>query len=685
MAQPVNRHYPGTPGAPLYVGIAPPSGAITTLQLTSTDAALQSNAMVTFGQVFKAGDFLPTGNTLQARVAGTAIPTQTDAISLHRDGSVRYATVTVALASLAATETREVGLHVVAGTQTPWAVPAAPAWNLNLLLRQYSTADDTLIGTLTADPQAALQAAIAANEATHSGPNMAEYTIEAPVMSGGTPHPHLTARFHVRLYADGTICTDVVMENCRLLVANNENIRYELDIRQNATVLHAQARFTHFSKARWRKRVWTGGETRVRVAHDMAYLRNSRAFPYYDPDLWAPDPTAKEALLASIQTSLTAHAANSPMAAFLVQKSFPDTGGRPELGMLHAIAATYLITGDDRAKRGALAIGEGVSAAPVHYRDESTGQAVDVVTRPTLSLRFGVSSPAVPALPAGAGWSIDAAHQGSYAYVPYTLTGDTFFLEEMLFWASYNIAWVNPDYRGNAMGYVVSNEVRGIAWSMRSIWEVQAVMPQSHPKKAYYKKKLEDNLDLFATGYTVGTESFTPHPLKLYWNGSTGQFGDGHSVAPWQNDFLAMVWGLMAENNEPGAATYLNHLHQFTVGRINQGSVFPAQAAAAYYWYIFNPKGSAPNDFAHYIASWSDMLAVNAPSLVGVDPATIPWVDTQGPDGYPSILIAMLAQAINNGHATAATRYDEYASHFPDAMAKRRQLFGVGWAIGRRP
>ncbi|WP_291065582.1 hypothetical protein [Hydrogenophaga sp.] len=49
------------------------------------------------------------------------------------------------------------------------------------------------------------------------------------------------------------------MENARTFTPNKGNIRYELTIRRNGQVVHAQPRFTHNHQARWRQVVWTGG------------------------------------------------------------------------------------------------------------------------------------------------------------------------------------------------------------------------------------------------------------------------------------------------------------------------------------------------------------------------------------------------------------------------------------------
>ena len=44
--------------------------------------------------------------------------------------------------------------------------------------------------------------------------------------------------------------------------------------------------------------------------------------------------------------------------------------------------------------------------------------------------------------PSTSPWGPDTAHQPSFSYIPYLVTGDLFYLEECYFWASHNV--MNP-------------------------------------------------------------------------------------------------------------------------------------------------------------------------------------------------------------------------------------------------
>jgi len=128
--------YAVTAGQPVYagrIGTPPVAGrAITALQITSIDTALQSSSPVTFGHSFVAGDWVPGAHDLYARVegSGAAVPIQTDATSLHADGSVRYAVVSIDAGSLAAGQSKSIELFTDTKRAPYAATLSAPNVNL---------------------------------------------------------------------------------------------------------------------------------------------------------------------------------------------------------------------------------------------------------------------------------------------------------------------------------------------------------------------------------------------------------------------------------------------------------------------------------------------------------------------------------------------------------------------------
>ena len=60
---------------------------------------------------------------------------------------------------------------------------------------------------------------------------------------------------------------------------------------------------------------------------------------------------------------------------------------------------------------------------------------------------------------------ISSAHQPSIGFLPYIVTGDYFYLEEMQFWSSYNQIWTSLGQRGGTQGYFYDQSLRGQAFT----------------------------------------------------------------------------------------------------------------------------------------------------------------------------------------------------------------------------
>jgi hypothetical protein len=610
----------------------------------------QASLPLTFGQPFRAGDLPSSSGLIATDSNGASVPLQMDEVSSHTDGSVRFAVLSTQLSNLQASQPRIVNFFKAAKSTSTPSVPANPAWNLTV--EADLTNSDGSVTTYTARPQALLQAQIASGAGKRlSGAVANEYTVVTPFVSASNvTHPHLVARIHVRLYEGGNrIRSEVVMENARTFVSGPGNLTYAMRIKQGSTTLHSQPRFTHYHHARWRKVVWTGSATpNFRVRHHMPYFMASRMVPNYDLSLKIP-----ETVLAADANSL-ANADTSPMGPVYIQPYFPQTGGRSDIGPLPRWAALYLVSQDDRARASMLANGDASGSVPIHYRDETDGdQAVSIEKYPGLSVRFGNSSPSVPAGSGSTIYSVDAAHQPSLAYVPYLITGDAYYQEEVMFWAAYNVAMRNPDYRGREQGLVYSDEVRGTAWSLRSVAEAAFALPDNHPRKATFKRHLGNNLSWFAANYK-------PNARLTALGAIRNPYGNGRSTGPWQNDFVSVVFSFIASNGESAAMTTLAEISKFNVGRfLNDANGFCASQAAGYYWDWADASGNEHNTWrtfynANNSASCSSLAASGYPNEAG---------------GYAAYARGMLGAAAGAGVANAATAYDRWKSMTPNMQA----------------
>ena len=652
---------PSVPSAPVSIPKAPfncAEGAITCVEVASTSSQAQASLPVTFGQPFEAGDWLHTTQGLIAKVNGATIPLQTDEISSHRDGSARFAVLSAQLNNIQTGEARIINLYTGAKTSNTPNVPADPDWNLEVETQLYD-ANGNASATLVAQPQAQLKTQIANNSGRRlSGAVASEYTIVTDFKNKATGirHPHLSVRFHTRFVDGGArIRTDVVMENTRTWTNTPGNISYSMVIKRNGVTLHSQPKFTHYHHARWHKVVWTGAsaEPQARVRHNMPYFMASKAVWNYDLNVQIPASVLANDYSRLIKARAD-QAALGPMGNAMVEPYFPMTGGRDDVGPYPRWTVNYLLSQDSSALEVMLANADAAAAVNTHYRDETTDYPLDLDRYPNVSITPEWSSPVLPTVVNDTTiWTPDVAHQASFAYVPYLVTGDNFYLDEMMFWTAWNAAAPNPSYRGAGLGLAKDNQVRGQAWAMRALGETVRALPDTHPRKTYFSNRLEANLDWYANEYPRNAKASQTYTLN-----ALPKPDEPHLTGPWQNDYFGIVFSQLAENGDPKATEMLNWVSKFNLGRFNAESEGFCTAYAAGYYFTIQNTNRAP------YTSWKDLFQANFPGTACSTSLAIEgYPDWSG--GYAASARAMMAAAHNAGVTGAATTYAKWRSWTP--------------------
>ena len=195
-------------------------------------------------------------------------------------------------------------------------------------------------------------------------------------------------------------------------------------------------------------------------------------------------------------------------------KYFPTTGGRNEIAPYPTWATLYLLTMDNRLAEETLNYGDLSGSIPVHFRESDLAHSfyrhpVSVDDRPTIWTTYLDYQYIAPAdqFPAAIGdlttpWSVDLAHQPSLAYVPYLVSGDLYYLEEMHFWACFDLGASNSGYRGGTQCWLI-DQVRGNGWAFRNIVDAAAMTPDTMPEKAYLNAKIANNITHWNSGYII--------------------------------------------------------------------------------------------------------------------------------------------------------------------------------------
>jgi hypothetical protein len=546
---------------------APPSGparAMTSVEVANAANEVLKDVPVTFGQIFKRGD-LPPDQGLAARGPDRKpLPLQWDAKAKHRDGSARHGVVTVRLPRLAPGETAQVEL-----------LPAAPAAGgggmelRELLLSAYDASAQLELGgeTLTAHVKPLLSAAQKEGRPRTwlAGPLVTEWSVSGPLRrADGTPHPHLSVRFDVRAYAGlKAVRTDICIENTWAYEPNPSGFVYDVALKSGDRTVYVRKNLQHTHHARWHHVAWWGREPAVHIRHDRDYLMATEAVPHYDLRVKVR-PQALQNMPAEYE----------PMENGGLTSGMPTGGAHSDIGPLPHFGAVYVLTMDPVARANTLANGGAGGAFQIHYRDKAKDLPLSIDDFPYAGLYGTPANKLNPktgrseAFPEVANplqrHTPDDAHQPSVGYLPYLISGDPFFLDELHFWANYNLILMNPAYRQHERGVFGYGQMRAIAWNLRTLGEAAYITPDSHPLKRYFEEKLQNNIAAFNKAFPEDKE-FKGQANRLgaiKWSEWDGFF------RPWMDDFVTWSFGHLVELGYEEARPMLMYKCTFVVGRM---------------------------------------------------------------------------------------------------------------------
>lgn len=629
---------------------------ITDVRLQNTSSTVQTSVPVTFGQVFAVGAIKPADVMVGRLEDNTLVPLQMDVKATHADGSVRHAVLSAIVPSVAASATRTMsllknGTAAAASSVTPAQLVAAgftASTSATINGVKYSASADQL---LKAGAKGTWLAGSVANE----------WLVSAPLTTAaGVAHPHLTARFAVRYYAAVKKArVDVTIENSWAYEPNPQNFTYDAEVVVGGKSVFQKAALTHLTHARWRKTFWYGGDaSQVLVQLNTKYLIGTKAVSNYDQSI-----TVAEATLAAINASFSG-TKTEPMGVGLAVAYMPTTGGRDDIGLLPMWSVAYLLSTDVRARNATLGTGDLAGSWATHYRDRNTDRPISLLDYPSMTVGARASDTYNPvtkkydafpdcATPTACDtpYQVDTAHQASFAYLPYLVTGDYYYLEELQFWAMWNAFGDNPAYRQYEKGLVAPGQVRAQAWMMRTLAEAAYITPDQDSLKTPLNKILDSNLTWFNDTY-INTPA-TSNNLGVLVNGYALVYQNNTGLAPWQDDFFTSAIGHAAELGYSKAATLLAWKGKFPVLRMTDsggcwidGALYALvvqDSATSPVYTTFGQafKASHTADFnamSCNSAAMDTLLGVQAGEMTGYASTVI---------GYPSNMQPALAYAVD--------------------------------------
>ena len=605
--------------------------------------ATQENRFVTVPRFFRQGD-IP--NFAQAIANGAAILTQCDAKNRWPDGSLKFAIISFVVP--------KVSPH---GTEIRFQNQRTG--NNEGHLGQKDMLDDAydfegaIQLTGKASHSISARAMLQAGNFRYwlKGPVVTAVIIEdragrsADVNTdGGTSNP-LHPIFEVWFYpASHKVEIGFTIENSWASSTPSKSARnqdFELTLttgRAAPAVRMKQPTFTQYVFTRWRRAFWIGNDpAAIRISWNPKYLLQTGAYPNWDTDALPNSSALSSEAAAGARLNPGrftipgyddySDAKGKGLGGIARYDQALNAGGQADwIGPATTWDIMYLLTGDPAMGQLMTTNADLAGRFPIWYREadhdagsgrhfdrpdsgtvDTYGRVISVNARQQVTLnlnnwrpgcsgeaRDGINLPVVQ--PVG-GWgnAQDTSHAPDYGYIPYTLTGKYYYLEQLQMDAAWSIGVYvgcfvpNPGpesyYRQGHLG-VIPNVSRIAAWAIRTMAYAAVASPDGEPEGPYFKDKVRNNVALLEGEHGVPLSvKDSADRTAAYEYGKVDVFTQASNPSPlgaWRADDCAgpTPWNQVgcyasaANNMKPAAygaqATFMEGFILVTLGLVNQ-------------------------------------------------------------------------------------------------------------------
>lgn len=440
--------------------------------------------------------------------------------------------------------------------------------------------------------------------------------VEAPSSRFKSLHPIFVATF----YQDWPgVKIEYILENVWVEKQQDQQYNLTLNSGQNLNQKRLGQPVHHRALTRWRKTYWDGTEPpAVNVDLNFDYLIQSKVVPNFDRSYTVPQSAIVNDVNRAKGGAMGEINGFGP-----VYPAMPAAGGRPDLGLFTAWDVRYLYTFDSRLLDAVLDAGHVSGYIPVHFRESDArrtfdsaasvpafGRPISADSRPafvTHWLDFGPDAVNPVGMTSNYpgrnltrridNWNVDIAHQPNLVFVPYLVTGDWYFLEELQFWASRNLLESTNGTcafcRHDSWAFISESnaETRGLAWGLRSVAHAGFFSPDASPEKAYFNEKLDNNIAIREGVLNISNGAFyDPDPASMWsWGRATVAANIPNPLR-----FPHRVLGVTASPSPDSGgkaciaeSTWMVNLNHITWGHIEElgfASIRPMRIEAAKNW-----------------------------------------------------------------------------------------------------
>jgi hypothetical protein len=673
--------------------------------LTITGTGAPDGTIVPFAMAFREGHLAPTQPVLIRRDDTTAaLRTQFNILSEWPDGSVKHALMALECPTLAS------GATLVCSIYKNQTHPD-PGSNL-VLATALSGRTASIVHTPasglphTFNPLAGIGAADWWSGPLYASKRVQLMPIPSANMGGRTS---LRLCVDVGIGKDGVLDLDVSTRNDLIMEVGGGIATYARTISIDGVTQHSFAQFNHTQYGWMTRRAAraNGGAapTRPWITHDYAYLCRTGLVPVFDTTL----PVSESQYTQNVTNVLAAGNLSLPYDNWGMARDAGQVGGRPEIGRVPYSHALWLTTGRATAQQLAQIHCEVEPLKDYNHHVQATDRPLTCVDAPdfTAGTPNQNTSPAGTSIATARGYpsdqrptnsvaggqmTKDEAHQGSYFYVPFLLTGRRMAADSLAsrsaflsvqaddrYRSNQTISWRNdvPDHTTgfawasnyNMLGPVAA-QTRGRANTIRDLARASIILPDAWPNRTFYDNNLAAYVNVLASQLATIT-TYTGQMAGLIRTASAqGQAafgGNKEHTAGWMNAYLR--WSVQEAAEFGRVGTNADALFDFLIGwvaRTMNSSDFNWRTVAAGLDIVIGTyPGTQPTTFfTTRAASQASTLSVN----IDVTPnwGTIPGGQQQLGDWMRAVWASMLS-ALYSPKITEATRYE-----LADAMIRFR-------------
>ncbi len=363
------------------------------------------------------------------------------------------------------------------------------------------------------------------------------------------------------------------------------------------TVRLTQPSFTQYAFTRWRRSYWIGKEPALRYDWNPRYLLSTTAYPNWDSD-HLPNETAVAAMYAKFtrlyppRLSLagfdddSSSQGHGPGGIANFDQGINAGGDADWIGLANTWDVMYLLTGDPRMRKMMTENADLAGRFPLWFREadenagsgkffdaaksgkfETQGRVISVNARPQVTLMTyiwhpGCTGEAADNINAGSnlkagGWpSLDSSHIPDWAYIPYTLTGKYYYLEQLQMEAAYILGFytgcydLSNDYFRQGSLALLNRSVRDQAWAMRTVAYAAFASPDGAPEGTYFRDKLLNTIAMMEGAHGLPNR-YPDRAIAYRWGKNTWNSSQGNNPSPlgaWMVDAASLSYATQPVN-----------------------------------------------------------------------------------------------------------------------------------------